>query len=456
MKTAIFIHAHEKDKVLFFSSISKFLETKGYKTFHLVFSRYELKIYDECRVDNLIFMPKVLKSYSANLSDIDREHYNIEKILYYNLKLNEMNNYKIDKNEMSQNIKRFINFLNEIQSKQMIDLIISWNITFMFDSATKVFADRNEIPHLMFEAGIFRPHTFTIDFKGINYGNSVPQNKEFYLDWAENNLLVDDLAAKICNEDIFPFNPPKLKRLYLYSRLKDTLYRKYLKVDLNLEIIHETLLQKVKKNIRKYVNSRRNKPRNIKLPEHYIFIPFQVHDDSQILINSNEIDSMSSLVALMDKEIRKLNNKSKIKYYCVFKEHPADNGRVDYTDLYKKYKDNEYLIFLKEYDTNELIKNSKLVITINSTVGIQALENYKKVISLGNAYYNIEGIVWNCKNKGELHNIIEKVLREDNNYRLIKSFLNYLRFEYQIEGEWRRGLFNKNKFENKLVEYIKN
>lgn len=452
MKTAIFIHAHEKDKVVFFSSLSQFLREKGFRTLHLVFSRYEKELYENCGIKDIIFMPRVLKNYSFELSN-DEKLFNIDEILSYNIQLNEMNHFKFNKAETYKNIKRFINFLKNIHRENKIDLMVTWNNTFMFDSAAKRFSDENKIKHLMFEAGIFRPYTFTLDFQGINYGNSVPQNKEFYYNWMRNNQLNDNLETRLKVEELYPFNTPPLKKLYLKERMRDVLYRRYLNIDLELEIIHETLLQKVKKNVKKGLLNKTNEKTVVKqLPANFIFVPFQVHDDSQVLINSDRVKNMESLVEIMDREIRKLNALTNNKYYCVFKEHPADNGRIDYTGLYEKYKSNEYLIFMKDYDTSELIKKSKLIITINSTVGIEALENFKKVITLGNAYYNIEDIVWHCPSTEQLHQCINNVLKEEVNKELVSSFLNYLRFEYQVEGDWRKGLFHQKKLEQKLVE----
>jgi capsular polysaccharide export protein len=455
MKNVLFIHAHEKDKVIFFSSISKFLNKKGLNTMHLAFRRLEKEVYKKCGIYNVEFIPKVLKNYSNELSISDQRKYNIEEILSFNIQFNDLNNYKYDREELYNNIKRYINYLNDLHHTYKIDLIITWNDTFMFDRAAKQFAKCNNISLAMFEAGIFRPYTITIDSQGINYGNSVPQDPEFYkqIEFDEKKLeyLFSDII-QTSQEHFFSIKIPKLKKFYLKERIIDKLHTDFLRDEINLEIIFENLYQKVKKNITKKINFRtlNDNFSSKKLPKKFIFVPFQVHDDSQIILNSPTIKSMGQLVEIINREVLKFNQNYKEKYYVIFKEHPADFGRIDYSELYQKYKEQDHLIFLKNGNTNELIKKCDLVITVNSTVGIEALKSYKPVITLGNAYYNIDGIVHPCLKLDQLNQVIKSALDKGVNKKLISKFLYYLRFNYQIEGNWRQGKFNYKQLEKKL------
>ncbi|WP_243557333.1 hypothetical protein [Priestia megaterium] len=189
---------------------------------------------------------------------------------------------------------------------------------------------------------------------------------------------------------------------------------------------------------------------NVNLPNNYIFIPFQVHDDSQIILNSPCIQDMEKLVNVVSEQLNIHNSKNNTDLYAVFKEHPADIGRVDYKKLYQKYKNNEKMIFLTDGDTDTILDKSKAIITVNSTVGIEGLQKYKPVIVLGNAYYDIDQITYSCKNFDQLNEIIHQALKGKLNRRLITQFLYYLRFTYQLEGNWRNGEFNYVQFLKKL------
>ena len=54
----------------------------------------------------------------------------------------------------------------------------------------------------------------------------------------------------------------------------------------------------------------------------------------------------------------------------VVKEHPSDHGRIDYSDTFRAFPD---VVFTKLLNTQQLIEKSDAVITVNSTVGIEAM-----------------------------------------------------------------------------------
>ncbi|WP_226654745.1 hypothetical protein [Pseudalkalibacillus hwajinpoensis] len=456
MGNILLIHPHEKDKVTFFSSISKFLNQKNFNTNHLAFSRLEKEVYNKYGIKNVYFMPRKLLKYSCQLSSSVKKFYDIEQALKYTIEFNEINGYTYKKNQLYSIAAKYINFLIDLNKTQKIDMVITWNETFMFDSLAKQFAQINGIEIRMFEAGIFRPHTVTIDPQGINYGNSIPMERDFYSKNKQSYEFgsFDNIADfEINGNEYHSIQIPKLKRYFLKERLKDKLHNQLLKDELELEVIKEGFLKKTKKIIKKKAELPKlgNKENNVQIEGRYIFVPFQVHDDSQIVLNSPQIKDMEDLVRVMSGAIKNLNKSNGSDYKVVFKEHPADQGRVDYSDLYKKHNHNEDLIFLTSGNTDDLIENSDLVITVNSTVGIEALKHHKPVITLGNAYYNIEGIAHYCGNLSTLHLVIEKAIKEEVDVNLVNSFLNYLRYEYQIEGDFRKGILNKKQLEYKML-----
>jgi capsular polysaccharide export protein len=76
-----------------------------------------------------------------------------------------------------------------------------------------------------------------------------------------------------------------------------------------------------------------------------------------------------------------------------------------------------------------LIEKAGAIITINSSVGIESLLFYKKVITLGSAFYNIEGIVEHAENKNELENILKNLENYKLDKKLIENFLRYLYYD---------------------------
>ncbi|MEA3353645.1 MAG: hypothetical protein U9Q33_07510 [Campylobacterota bacterium] len=223
-----------------------------------------------------------------------------------------------------------------------------------------------------FENGLL-PNTNVFDSKGINFNNSVPRDIKFFENY-NNNL------------------------------------------DLPKDLIQRTAKNKSKFSVEKTT-----------LPKKYIFVPFQVDYDTQIITNSKWLKNMRQLFDV----IEYLARNSDIKF--VIKEHPS-SGK-NYPDLHEKAEKLNNLSFKNGYSTQELIQKSSAVITINSTVGIESLLFHKKVIVLGDAFYNIKNITTGVKDKNKLLELINNIDNLKLNVELIDKFLKYLYYEYLIRKD---------------------
>ena len=239
---------------------------------------------------------------------------------------------------------------------------------------------------LFFENG-FLPNTTQMDFKGVNALNSIPKKSNFYA-----NLNYDNISLP---KELIP------RKFEGKQKLTDTT-----------------------------------------LPKNYIFVPFQVGYDSQIIYFSN-FKSMRELFYLI-KDISKKSN-----FTFIFKEHPSDKVN-DYSDLHKEC--NEKVMFANNIDTKTLIQNSDAIITINSSVGTEALLFNKKVFVLGEAFYAIDKITTKVT-KNSLYEELKKDFKV--NEKLIQNFLAYLLKEYLIPDSWRNPTKNHfKKIEQKIKEVL--
>jgi capsular polysaccharide export protein len=177
-------------------------------------------------------------------------------------------------------------------------------------------------------------------------------------------------------------------------------------------------------------------PENIHLPSRFIFVPFQVQDDTQVLWHSPRIKTMFALVDCVMNAVTEYNRQSGDDLWVIFKEHPSDYGRIDYSPIKEKYQ-GQKVYFLKYFPTPELIDKSMAVITINSSVGIEALVQHKPVITLGNAYYNIDGVVKHVQQVDSLPDVLA-ALPNIQKVELVDNFLYYLRYCYLVPGSWRQ------------------
>ena len=100
----------------------------------------------------------------------------------------------------------------------------------------------------------------------------------------------------------------------------------------------------------------------------------------------------------------------------------------------QKYPD---IVWLKHYPMNNILKKAAAVITINSGVGVEALAEHKPVITLGQAFYNVPGLVYHSKQLDDLPLLIRRALTEKPNYLLMDQFINYLKNKHLVAGTWK-------------------
>lgn len=219
------------------------------------------------------------------------------------------------------------------------------------------------------------PDTTTLDSKGVNYRNSVPREAALYRDYQASNDGSD---------------------------------------------IRGNLIPR--------------KPRNtgltpIVLPERYIFIPFQDDRDTQVRLFSPWISDMRELFAVGER----LSHETGIT--VVFKEHPA--SRESYPELHRRT--GERVLFANGNSTQELIESSQFVITLNSTVGLESILLDKPVLTLGQAFFNIPGLVKHADSAEEVIDAANEFPQWQLEPGIRRNFLSYMTAEYCVKGGWQNA-----------------
>jgi len=233
-----------------------------------------------------------------------------------------------------------------------------------------------------FENGLL-PNTTTLDFQGVNAFNSLPRHREFY----------DDL-----------------------------------KFDEDIELPSQLVARAPESNRKDYSKSS-------KLPSRFIFVPFQVNSDSQITIHSpwiRNMDHLFGVVSTVYKQLQENNPNNKIAF--VFKEHPSSGH--DYKKLHERVENVDHLLFANDISTQELIEKSEAVITINSTVGLEALLLGKRVVVLGDAFYGFDGLSKHAENIDDLLAVLGTMSDWQVDEQLRGKFLRYLQSKYAVPESW--------------------
>lgn len=141
----------------------------------------------------------------------------------------------------------------------------------------------------------------------------------------------------------------------------------------------------------------------------FVFVPFQVESDSQIILHSPRIKKMQELV----------------DYVCafvpgkiIFKAHP----KQDPGDIRLPERCNLYCAGT----THDFLPVCDYVVTVNSTVGVEALSYYKPVINLGDAFYEGRLLTYKVSNDNQFKTAIEWAQQGKVAKGAIESFLYYL------------------------------
>ncbi|MYL20126.1 hypothetical protein GLW04_09535 [Halobacillus litoralis] len=405
----------------FFSDVASELEEKGHTCYQLKFELGELLIPSKIKT---VFVPKYISQEVYPISDEELLEMKIYNITYKR----EMKNTQVSEKELRM-YKQYMHFIDQFIEEHHIDFICMFNGYHWIDQVSKYLAEKRNLQTIYFEQGYFRPYTLTCDPQGINNDASIPRSRHFYEAIQMDHRRMKHHLTHPENEDLLNVKGENLTQVALVKVA--SMLGSVLKVNPNL-YAHITWHEAIKYFLFKQ-GFKFMKMDEQPLPEEFLFVPFQVSRDTQIFYNSS-IKSMEELVDLACAHVEEVNRKQNRNIHLVFKEHPEDMPRNNYKTLKKRYKDNPKVMFLQKRSVPELIRKSLGVITINSTVGIEALTQHKPVITLGDAFYNIDGVVRHCTNLSQLDEEIEFILNHPVNHHLISQFLYYLRFNYQLEG----------------------
>ena len=124
----------------------------------------------------------------------------------------------------------------------------------------------------------------------------------------------------------------------------------------------------------------------------YFLFPLQLDTDSQIRVHS----PFERMPAAIEAVIAHFAAEAPPESRLVIKNHPLDNGYINYNRLIKRLARRrgaaDRVTFIDGGDGNALIDGARGVVTVNSTMGLTALERGAAVICLGKAVYDVPGM----------------------------------------------------------------
>ncbi|WP_212523818.1 capsular biosynthesis protein [Actibacterium sp. MT2.3-13A] len=130
----------------------------------------------------------------------------------------------------------------------------------------------------------------------------------------------------------------------------------------------------------------------------FLFVPLQVPNDSQITLFAGWVRSVEGMLAALAEASENLPE----GWHVRIKEHPSARASLADPLAAAVARAGGRLVVDNRTDTFEQVKASSGVITINSSVGLQAFFHDKPVIALGEAFFAIEGLVHVADSPGRL------------------------------------------------------
>lgn len=225
---------------------------------------------------------------------------------------------------------------------------------------------------LFFELAPFADR-ITIDPKGVNFANSLPRNMDPYIKWAASHAT--DTES--------------------WHALRDTIAQRKPSAAV-------TVSDKV-----------------LPLTQPFVFVPLQVPGDSQLRVYGGAFKTVDLFVAA----ILKAAEQTPKGWHIRIKEHPSALPFVkDAID--KAGVDNVVLDNIT--DTFEQVKRAELILTVNSSVGLEAMFFDKPVVACGDCFWAIDGIAVSARTQKDIAQVLARPDAVTFDAAARSAFLSYL------------------------------
>ncbi|ENT7330035.1 capsule biosynthesis protein [Campylobacter coli] len=323
------------------------------------------------------------------------------------------------------------NFYENFFKEKKTDAIVMYNDCRLIHAKAIKVAKELGIGIWIFEEGYLRPYCITFEKDGVNANSSLPRDKNFYLSC---NILTKESIKEIPGG--FKFMAFSAFLYWFFSFLLAPFF--------NNKLHHRTLfpfefLFWFRSLYRKYLYKFTEKKLNQKiysLEKKYFLAILQVYNDTQIKHHYKK-----SIEEFIEELILSFANHARAKSYLIFKHHPMDRGYRNYSKLInglsQKYHVEGRIFYVHDTYLPTLLKNALGCITINSTVGLNAILEGCPTKVCGNAFYNFEGLAYPKK--------LQFFWREAHAYKpnpnLVLNFKNYLLNTNQFNGNFYKNSF---------------
>jgi capsular polysaccharide export protein len=243
----------------------------------------------------------------------------------------------------------------------------------------------------VFEEGYVRPDYITLEIGGVNGRSTVPRQREFY-----DRMAPIELAPPQPTQQVFSQVADLAMTYAVATTLGAWAYPHY-RHHRSMHPIAEGL-RWLRGGLRKQFGHWRDRDVMSELigPNHrkrWFLAPLQVCNDSQI----KRFSPYRDVAQFIEVAMQSFASHAPREDWLVFKHHPLDRPYSNYTELIRARAlalgVADRVRYVDDLHLPTLLKNACGVVTVNSTVGLQALYHGTPVMTLGECIYGVEGLV---------------------------------------------------------------
>ena len=244
--------------------------------------------------------------------------------------------------------------------------------------------------NFIFEEGYFRPYWVTLEREGVNANSLLSRDPEWF--WEVGGKIKEPPPPVVFHDQFY------IRALYdfgyhvagLANPLLFPHYRSHSGLTAPLEYAGYVKRFALLRLIRAREQQRVLEIFATGIP--YYLLPLQLNTDSQIR-NHSHFEHMGEVIEhVLQSFARHAPPDTKI----VIKNHPLDPGLMNFgriiLDCTRRLDIQGRVEYLETGDLTALVENARGVVTVNSTVGLVALNNGAPTQTLGKAIYNLPGL----------------------------------------------------------------
>lgn len=176
----------------------------------------------------------------------------------------------------------------------------------------------------------------------------------------------------------------------------------------------------------------------------FLFCPLQVPDDSQVTLFSGWCGGMAGFLSALGQAASHLPE----GWHLRLKEHPS--AKVPLRPLLEPLLVEGRVVLDNATDSFAQVAASRGVVTLNSSMGLQAFFHDKPVVTLGRAFFNLAGLVHHAEGQPALNALFAAPEALDYDESLRAAFLTWLDREYYVRFDWPGGKADVAQFKARL------